>query len=149
MAKENGKDKDGFENVEGKAPEEKPLLGMRVTGGSFGETEGDGVRVTIDVKGTTLGDLVKKFGQDVHVETVNGARRVLGHVTEIKLKEGKEQGSRVVSAKVIGGLELAKLAGNQVRLQKAQGELPLGGEASAEDTPRRRRGREAQAGPDA
>lgn len=136
----NGKDPkdDGFENVDGKAPDQKPLLGLRVTGGSFTENEGEGApRVTLTLKGVTLGELIRQFGHDVHVETISGARRMLGHVTEVKLAEGKEQGSKVVSVKVSGGLQLAGLTGNQVRLQKAQGELPLTGadEASAEPEP--------------
>lgn len=118
MSKENGKDQDD-ENVDG-----KPSLGLRVKGATVKEAEDGGAIAVVTVTGAASMELVLLVGEDVQVTTISG-RQLGGHVRAVTVKEGKEGGPKVITAKVAGARNLDGLVGLQVRLTPSQGELPL------------------------
>jgi len=155
------------EVVEGNTP--KALqFGLWVKSAAIKEDAEGGARAEITIVGIARG-LVRLVGEGIHVATVSGERRMAGHVRAVTVAEGKDGGTKTVTAKVGGARELDQLVGLQVRLEKAQGELPgVAVDVEAEEGPapfrepeapdrpaprrasrRRARGREAAAGPDA
>lgn len=133
---DNGKDQksDGFENVEGKAPEQKPLIGLRVKGVTVTEDQDGGAVGHATVTGPAAASLVKLVGEAVHLETLAGGRAVAGHVRAVTIAEAKKGGAKVITLRVRGARNLDGLVGLQVRLKQAQGELPLVGDAPEAST---------------
>jgi len=128
MAKGNGKDQgdEKIEIIEGKVKSNPTVTGLRVTGASIKEDKDGGASAEVTVAGIAHG-MTRLVGERAEIETLDGARRLAGHVRSITLTEAKGgSGMRQVSLKVGGARQLADLVGRAVKLAKAQGELPLG-----------------------
>jgi hypothetical protein len=124
--KDHAADDSKVEIIMGKAVKSAVVTGLRVTAASIKEDKDGGASAEITVTGIAHG-MTRLVGERAEIETLDGARRLGGHVRAITLTEAKGgSGMRQVSLKVGGARQLADLVGRAVKLAKAQGELPLG-----------------------
>lgn len=127
---DNGKN-DQVEVVEGNITPKSTLIGLRVTKSTVTETSDGGARAVITVAGTKLVQQ-KLAGEQVNVITAGG-RGGFGKCIEVTTKAGKAKGEKLYRMKLEGARELDSLVGLQVTISQAQGELPLGAEASTDE----------------
>jgi hypothetical protein len=139
--KANGKDKDGFENVDGHKPKEKAAklttAGLRVSSCNVVEDAGDGsAKAEVTVIGVAHG-MTRLVGSTIQIETMDGTRRLAAQCRSVTIAEAKTEGLRTVKIKATGGRELDALVGRQVKVSKSQQELPLNvrDEIEAEEGP--------------
>jgi hypothetical protein len=127
--KTNGKDQDGFENVDGNAPAEKKAklttAGLRVSSCNVVEDAGDGsAKAEATIIGVAHG-MTRLVGSTIQIETMDGVRRFSAQCRSVTISEAKTEGLRTVKIKASGGRELDALVGRQVKVSKSQQELPL------------------------
>lgn len=146
---DNGKDPDGFENVEGNVTAKSTLLGLRVRDASTKEGRNGDAIETLTIVGQAKIS-AKMVGQSCEIQTAGGSRRMVAHVHELKITEGKKGGPNITTLKVNGSPDLHKLGLVQVNVVQRQGELPGidpdGDEDEAPPSPPKKRRARATAG---
>ena len=151
MSKENGKDPDGVEIVHGNPTRSATVIGLRVADAHTKEGKDGNPIGHLTIRGRA-GALHKLVGQECEIQTAGNGRRVVAHVHEYRLTEGKKGGPNVTTLKVQGSPTLHDLGLVQVQVVSMQGELPgLDPEDAApkgSKKRRRARGRDAAAGAD-
>ena len=131
MAKDNGQDKDGFENVEGNVTAKSTLLGLRVKSVQLTEGKEAG---EADVAATLVG-LGSQYAQEVfdialareeiQIRTAGDGRKAEGALRRVVIDIPPGEKPIRVRAQVEGGRDLVDMALKQVRLERRQGTLPL------------------------
>lgn len=129
---------DGFEEVDGNATKNVTVFGLRVKSASIKEDDDGGASAEITVAGIARG-MTRLVGESTEIATIDGVRRMHGHVRSVTITEGKESGQRTVAVKMGGARQLAELVGRPVQLVQRQGELPgvVSDEVEAEEGPAR------------